>query len=350
MSNVNFAVMEATEENIFNLLNPLTKLKQLLLNGTSLSIFPNRLFSSMPALTYLSLQNCKFSQSNINAFSAARLTTLILDDNLISTITATSLPPRVEQIGLRNNTFLCNCDLVWFRTWIKQNSGKLLGWPKGYACKTPKDWEGQPLSTFNLEYSQCHPPNPYVIVAIGVGVGVIIIVSVTVILYRNRWHIKYYVYLLRAKRQGYEHIDGDDYIYDVFVAYNSKDRVWIISELIPRLEVKGKMRLCLHERDFEAGKLIVDNIIDSIHTSRKILIILSNHFAESRWCRFEIILANSRTVERDSVIIVVLEEICMKHVTKSLHVLLTTTTYIEWINEDSSKERFWERLDSAVRR
>lgn len=349
MTNINFAVTDGTKEKIFNLFKPLKNLKTLLLNRTSLSVFPSRLFSAMSSLTRLSLQNCKFSQTNMSVFTTARLKTLILDDNLISTINATSLPPYVDKIGLQNNPFLCNCDLVWFRDWIAQNSHRLLGWPKGYICKVPKEWERQPLSRFNLDYSHCHPPNPYVIAAIGVGIGVLIIMSVTVILYRKRWHIKYYLYLLRAQRRGYESLGGEDFLYDVFVAYNSKDRVWIISEMIPRLEIKENMRLCLHERDFEAGKLIVDNITDNIHKSRKILIVLSNNFVQSHWCRFEIMLAQSLNVERDAVIIVVLEEILTKNMTKSLHLLLTTTTYIEWINEDSSKKLFWDRLVLAFR-
>lgn len=82
-------------------------------------------------------------------------------------------------------------------------------------------------------------------------------------------------YLLRAKNRGYEYPEVDNFAYDVFVAYNSLDRVWVISEMIPILENKENLILCLHDGDFQVGKLTVDNITNAMHRSKKILNILT---------------------------------------------------------------------------
>ncbi|XP_062589958.1 toll-like receptor 13 [Saccostrea cucullata] len=349
LTSVNLYVRSKTNKKIFNLLKPLRKIQTMLLDWTSLSTFPSGLFSWLPELAHLSLQNCKFHQAHLHAFAKARIKRLQLDGNLISTINDTSLPSYAENIGLRNNPFQCNCDLEWFRNWIIKNHQKLIGWPNGYVCSSPKNWEGKKLKSFHLSYSFCHPLNPYIIIAIGVGVGTLIIVSSTIILYRNRWNIKYYLYLLRAKRRGYQNLEGHHFLYDAFVAYNSKDRVWVISEMIPRLEKRENLKLCLHDRDFEPGKFTVDNITDCIRNSRKILIILSNNFVQNHWCRFEILLAQSLYEDNALVIVVVLEEILTKNMSNSLHVLMKTTTFIEWIDDVSLQEKFWERLVSVVK-
>ncbi|XP_061170221.1 toll-like receptor 4 [Saccostrea echinata] len=339
------------ERKIFLLFRPLKKLEKLILTKTSLSTFPKSLFSLMSNLTELDLQHCYFNQLHLQLFASVSLRTLLLDNNLITTLNKTNLPSLVENIGLRGNPFLCTCDLIWFRRWIQTNSSKLLGWPNDYTCNLPQEWIGKNLADFQLSYSFCHPLNPYIVVAISTSFAVLVIVIVSFVLYQKRWHIKYYLYLLRAKRRGFEILGGDEYAYDVFVAYNSEDRVWVISELIPKLEKEEKLKLCLHDRDFQVGKLIVDNITDTMHRSRKVLIILSNSFAQSHWCLFETMLAQVRSINngKETVIVVILENILSKHMTNSLHVLLKTITFIEWTNEKSGKEMFWNRLVAAIR-
>jgi toll-like receptor 13 len=121
--------------------------------------------------------------------------------------------------------------------------------------------------------------------------------------------------------------------------------------MIPILENQENMKLCLHDRDFEIGKTIIDNITDTMQKSRKILLILSNSFAKSHWCRFETMMAQIRSMKdgENMVIVVLLERIQTKNITNSLHVLLNTTTYIEWKHNGREKELFWERLVAALK-
>jgi toll-like receptor 13 len=39
------------------------------------------------------------------------------------------------------------------------------------------------------------------------------------------------------------------------------------------------------------GKLIVDNIVENMKESRKVILVMSNAFARSEWCQFEVLLA-----------------------------------------------------------
>ena len=343
---------------LYELLRHLTNLTKLVLQSTSVLTLPEHLFSRMPFLAALHLDHCLLSQWRKGVFqNVSSIKTLYLDHNGIAIINQTSFPPELlrslKNLSLFSNPFLCTCDLVWFSQWIKNNSKVLFLWPYNYKCKSPKEWAGKFLSEFSLSYSYCHPLSPYVIAAAATGAALALLFLVGGVLYRYRWHLKYYIYLMRAKKRGYEALSGDDdFIYDVFVAYHSDDRVWVISELIPCLEKKEKLRLCLQDRDFEVGKLIVDNITEKIHGSRKVLLLLSNNFIQSQWCKFEMTMAHGRSVEEDrtsSLVVVVLGNIDTQNMCNSLHVLLKTTSFMEWSNEKSAKELFWKRLVASIK-
>ncbi|XP_071092572.1 toll-like receptor 4 [Haliotis cracherodii] len=164
------------------------------------------------------------------------------------------------------------------------------------------------------------------------------------VMYRYRWHIRYFIYMVRYSQR--QEVDNADYEYDAFVAYCAPDRTWVIKTLLPVLEGKENLKLCLHDRDFQVGKLIVDNIVDSIQGSRKIIIVLSNEFAQSGWCQFELNLIQRHVLENGQrlLVVVMLEEIDTRHVTKAMRAMLQTTTYLMWGEEEYARKAFFNRL------
>ena len=50
---------------------------------------------------------------------------------------------------------------------------------------------------------------------------------------------------------------------------NKDDNKWIMEKLLPNIESRN-LKLCLHERDWLAGRLISDNIVESIESSEKV--------------------------------------------------------------------------------
>ncbi|GLH04127.1 Toll-like receptor Tollo, partial [Gryllus bimaculatus] len=86
------------------------------------------------------------------------------------------------------------------------------------------------------------------------------------------------------------------------------DRSWVLRTLAPLLEAPpARYRLCLHERDFALGSLIVDNIARAIERSRRVVVVLSQHFVSSKLGQLE-----RRTLPRH------------------LRFLMDTRTYLEW--------------------
>uniref|UniRef100_UPI003AAE7AF3 toll-like receptor 12 n=1 Tax=Centroberyx gerrardi TaxID=166262 RepID=UPI003AAE7AF3 len=160
----------------------------------------------------------------------------------------------------------------------------------------------------------------------------------------------------RAGRRGGEGIEeeelleGEEVRYDAFVSFSSRDEAWVLGEMAPRLELEGEpqLRLCLHHRDFEVGKGIVDNIAESIYSSRKTVCVLSRRYLRSDWCSLELKVATHRLLSEHShqLILIFLEHISPFELSAfhRLAKLASTRTYLDWPEDEGERVTFWERL------
>lgn len=337
---------------------PLKRLSNLILKHTGLSIIPPGLFPYLPSLRKLDLSSNSIQGWNDNPLVFGNITWLekfYIRDNNIKLINKTSFPPMMLQnlqlIDLSVNDFACTCDLMWFRDWIKQpKQVRLLNWYKDFKCKYPPKMNGKLLRDYNPTPESCKEPNQIIAIAVSSAVVCVTVVLAITVLYKARWHIRYWIYLLRAKSHGYSAIGGDvDYRYDGFVVYCEEDREWVHGVLIEKMEKEQGYKLCVHYRDFDVGKLVVDNIIECMEQSRKIIMVLSNAFARSDWCQFELRVSQGRLFETntDVLVLVMLEEINAKNLTSALKTAITTTTYAAWTNDNLGQTQFWDQLCST---
>ncbi|KAJ8315424.1 hypothetical protein KUTeg_007574 [Tegillarca granosa] len=113
-----------------------------------------------------------------------------------------------------------------------------------------------------------------------------------------RWRIVYFFY--RHFHYGYKPIRIDDsaYSYDAFVAYSGEDYRWICSSFRKKLETSHSFKLCLHDKDFEIGLSIQQNIINSICNSRKVIIDATPGYIKSKWFEFEIEMSYIEMMKR----------------------------------------------------
>ncbi|KAK2561390.1 Toll-like receptor 2 [Acropora cervicornis] len=82
----------------------------------------------------------------------------------------------------------------------------------------------------------------------------------------------------------------------LFISYSSKDFSWVTENVISLLE-KHSIPYSIHNRDFELGRPIVQNMADSVYNSRQVLIVLSNNYLASNFCREELQMALQRGVD-----------------------------------------------------
>src|SRR6218665_3460163 len=156
---------------------------------------------------------------------------------------------------------------------------------------------------------------------------------------------------VNARKRHTAREEHDRFAFDVFVGYSRSDSNWVLAQLLPRLELECNLRLCIHERDWLPGRDIAENILESIDNSRKTLLIVSNAFALSHWCHFELTMAQTRLMEedRDSLVLILLDEIADCNLTPRLAIQMQRRTYIEWTKQSNvGQQLFWANLKHAL--
>ncbi|KAL1475839.1 hypothetical protein MTO96_036981 [Rhipicephalus appendiculatus] len=115
-----------------------------------------------------------------------------------------------------------------------------------------------------------------------------------------------------------------------------------------------QFRLCVAERDFIPGMEITENICRAIAQSRMSLFVISREFCHSRWCMFELSLAQHRLFESDrqnGLVFIKKNDVDKSEMNTLLRYLTKTRTYVQ-IPPDGSSDAlnniFWLQLQTAL--
>ncbi|KAM9662709.1 toll-like receptor 2 type-2 isoform 2-T5 [Morphnus guianensis] len=260
---------------------------------------------------------------------------------------------KMELLDASGNNFICSCEFLSF---IHHEAGiaqVLVGWPEKYVCDSPLAVRGTEVGAVHLSLMECH--RSLVVSSICVLLFLVILILVAVgYKYHAVWYLRMTWAWLQAKRKP-KRAPLKDICYDAFVSYSENDSDWVENIMVRELEQAcPPFRLCLHMRDFVPGKWIVDNIIDSIEKSHKTLFVLSEHFVQSEWCKYELDFSHFRLFDEnnDAAILVLLEPIQSKAIPKrfcKLRKIMNTKTYLEWPLEEEQQEMFWFNLKIALK-
>ncbi|KAL3223201.1 hypothetical protein MRX96_027802 [Rhipicephalus microplus] len=202
----------------------------------------------------------------------------------------------------------------------------------------------------------CRPPDYYVIIGVPIIMVFLFGSMTSYVVYTKRWYIRYFFLSLRIKVKSYRRLyTAEPFLWDAFVSYHNSDAEWMREHVVPTLESTVlRFRLCVAERDFIPGLPITENVCRGISQSRKSLFVLSRQFCESRWCMFELTLAQHRLFEseRESEMVFIRRQpMDDSSLCPLLSYLLKTKTYIQAPPEDaegSVRDYFWLQLRAAL--
>uniref|UniRef100_F7A0Y2 Toll-like receptor 4 n=2 Tax=Ornithorhynchus anatinus TaxID=9258 RepID=F7A0Y2_ORNAN len=324
-------------------------------------------FRNVTRLLYLDISNCQLEQVSHQAFTSLhQLQELNISHNKLLTFPVACAPlqslkvldcsfnliaaPEEEalrslsqtlvRLDLSQNPLDCFCDHLGFLQWVKDHR-KQLWKPERMTCARPSDL----ANTLVLDFkpSVCEVKRILMWVSV---VGVLAIAFIVVLVYKFYFHL---MLLSGCKRYG----PGGN-TYDAFVIYSSQDEEWVRNELVKNLE-EGvpPFQLCLHYRDFMPGVAITSNIIqEGFHKSRKVIVVVSKHFMESRWCSFEFEIAQTwQFLESQAgIILIVLQKVDKSQLQRRMGLsrYLHRNTYLEWEDNKISRHIFWRRLRNAL--
>nr|AHV90682.1 toll-like receptor 22 [Labeo rohita] len=314
---------------------------------------PAELFHPISGLTKLILSRTQLRSLNflLNA-SLSRLSTLRARGNEIDSINKTLIQslPRLEVLDLEKNTFTCDCNNAFFIDWAKNINSTQVIYLNKYMCSYPPSLRGMSLSDFNTE--SCTLKIDFICFLCSSIVVTLTLLSSFV------WHFlrfqvvyAYYLFLAFLYDNKKKH-NGSTFQYDAFISYNTEDESWVMEELIPKLEGEQGWRLCLHHRDFEPGRPIIDNIIDGIYSSRKTICLITRNYLKSNWCSSEVQVASFRLFDeqKDVLILVFLEDIPTHQLSPChrMRKLVKKRTYLRGPKPGEDTKIFWQKLKMAL--
>ena len=305
-------------------------------------------FSHMKNLSLLDLSDNHFASMNEEART---------------TIDRLNIAQNKLKINLAKNPLQCSCDTVPFLNWMHGNEDIFKNY-KNYTCtykSTRVDFSQilKILEELNFECSL----HLLLKLSISLLITLALTVVLAVVLYRYRWEIKFCCLKFIVHKSRYQNLieSTNEYEFDAFVAYHKDDGDWVRGELFENLDLKDSLeryqggsnrrfKLCIHERDFIPGTPIEENIARAIKNSRKTILVLSKSFLESGWCEFELQMACMENIDkgRNTIIVVMLEDLPAKKMSGSLRLLIRKNTYIEWFNDEDLKKNFWEKMRVAL--
>lgn len=360
-------------------------LKVLYLNESKVEVIHNRTFNGLKLLETLYLQNNNIKElkgyefehltllrelylhsnelfyiQNTTFSSLVSLRVLRLDDNRLKTfpINMFEKTHNLHSLYLGENPWTCDCDeLEDIQDWL-QGAGRMLEDVNRIFCSLNKSVEVlAQVSTFNL--SSCNNETEtttirheayldYVFLPTITLGAFAVLLTITLIIFCNRNRMRVWVYAKYGVRLFYRsEYEGDtDKAFDAFVSYSSKDEVFVTQILAPELE-RGtpSYKLCLHYRDFPVGAYITDTILSAVETSKRTILILSENFIKSEWCRFEFRSAHHEVLKdrRRRLIVILLGDVPQRDLDPDIRLYLKTNTYLKW-----GDTHFWEKLKFAM--
>lgn len=328
-------------------------------------------FHGLDNLKELYLQYNKITTiDNLSFANLHQLKILRLDHNLIVDFAIWSfLPSYMINLQISGNPWRCDCvfnyrmseylarhEFITDRDFLKCDTS--------ICSSTSSSSNNVALPTTTEQLSPSNDPmtklvlQPHVIQAsneilIGMTCGFLFIVFIFIILFIFRQEVRIYCHSRYNIRLGLccksmssmsstEDNDFDkserDKPFDAFISFSSMDEPFIMEQVLPALE---DYRICVYHRDADCP----DSIVHAIDTSRRTILVLSQNFIKTEWCRFEFKSAHHQVLRdrRKRLIIILLGEISFKNLDPELQLYLKTNTCLEW-----GQKFFWEHLKFAL--
>lgn len=322
---------------------PLVNLKSIDISRNSLLTWQQRNFLWNQNLTRISASHNKFTY----------LSDAMLEDF-----------ENLDELDIAENPFSCDCAIL--QTWpnnsiiaLLKNNSAFCVYPDTEANLTLYEYYRK-LEEFPIICEN----NILLLITVPLLTVLLVIAATALALYRFRWHLRYWIFLVRLHlsrtgklRTKTPKKSFTNYQYDAFVSYCNEDRNFVI-RLVAMLEnYQPYLKLCVYERDFQVGSIISESVLESVAKSRKTLLVISDSYARSQWCRWETQIAEHHRLffeneygeyVDDSLVLIKLGPVCENHLTPTLKYLLKTRIYLQWDADPKKQRVFWEKLRGTL--
>ena len=314
IQNVSYAV-ERFYENPNNETLHYKNITKLYLSHNQISVFHQECMP--PYLQELYLDNnqiSSFKQSDVNFFDR------LVDKNLT--------------MKLGNNPYECSCDSKAIYHFVRDRGAKI---QDRNSLEIICDTGDMPMWSASLD-DFCVPNLPvgYIILIISLCVLVLCLV-LGWYLYTQREIVVIWLYAQPLGRKFFsEDLIDKEKPYDAFISYSQADSEYVETSLLPGLEQPedpgDKFKCLIHTRDWNVGEMIPDQIIHSVESSRRTIIVLSKSYIDSMWTKLEFRAAHKQALQdrtRRVILIVIGSLPDLDSLDDDLRRYIKTNTYLD---------------------
>lgn len=374
------------------------KLQVLYLNSSNVEVIHNRTFNGLKDLELLRLDDNKLEElhgfefeglvhlrelylqynritviHNNTFIGLVELRVLRLDHNRLVKYSVWQLSSTLSQVSLGVNPWSCDCEYTErFKEYLIYSASAVVD-VNTVRCYNGSEYDsglsilkdnitcvqetvgnyveppvnGSYTSTTIIQRQEIEDYIPLLVATLAVFFTVIIL---TCLLFMYRQEMRVWFHSKFGVRLFYRtsdiELDDRDKLFDAFVSYSAKDEAFVAEELAPMLENGDpSYKLCLHYREFPVGGFLADTIVEAVESSKRTIMVLSENFIKSEWCRFEFKSAHHQVLRdrRKRLIVIVLGEVPQKDLDPDIRLYLKTNTYLQW-----GDKLFWEKLKFAL--
>ncbi|XP_023612945.1 toll-like receptor 3 isoform X2 [Myotis lucifugus] len=342
-----------------NFLKGLSHLHILNLESNGFDEIPAEVFKDL-----LQLKSINLGLNNLNILppsifdNQASLKSLNLQKNLITSVEKDVFGPafrNLSNLDMRFNPFDCTCEsIAWFVTWLNATHTNISELSSHYLCNTPPQYHGFPVMLFDI--SPCKDSAPFKLLFM-INTSILLsFIFIVLFIHFEGWRISFYWNVLVHRALGFKEMDRqpEQFDYAAYIIHAYEDRDWVWENFSPMEEQDQTLRFCLEERDFQAGVLELEAIVNSIKRSRKTIFVVTQHLLKDPLCkRFKVHQAVQKAIEQnlDSIILIFLEEIPdykLNHALCLRRGMFKSHCILNWPVQKERKNAFHHTLQVAL--
>ncbi|CAG2198258.1 unnamed protein product [Mytilus edulis] len=349
-----------------------SKLENISLSHNQIYKLNTEIFNGQPYLKHIDLSfnflsNISFDPSHLENLQILNLTynhIKFLNEKFMKKI-VTLKKNNNTKIDLRNNPLLCTCYTVPSLKLMWQIHQHFINFSQ-YQCTYENGTRSKANSfdkvipylvqdCFKLKPKTKNTTTLTLSVSLTVfGIITAMLLSSAVVIYKQRWKLRYMYYTARMKyiSKENEEENSSEYNYDAFISYSDEDRIFVIDHCIKKLEEDRNLKLCIHERDFIPGHDINNNMVTAIQTSRKTICIITRSFLESDFCMFELNMARMESTHsrngKNILFLVFYEKLSSKDLPLVLCEHIQKQSYIQYPSNEMGIAIFWDKISDAI--
>ncbi|XP_034755691.1 toll-like receptor 5b [Etheostoma cragini] len=345
-----------------DLFDPLENLLGLNLSLNSLATFPQGIFRGLGSIIEMDLSSNALTYLQPDLLPAS-LQRLDLSNNFLASPDP-GIFRSLSVLSLAANRFSCDCNLESFLRWLNETNVSFLSPVTEYTCEFPAALQNLPLLDYFAIIEPCEEDDETVVQDLKFALFIfssLLIITATLsgISYarlRGRIFIIYKKVVSRVVEGPKPTPPVDEVQYDAFFCFSSNDHGWVEAALLKKLDTEFSeeniFHCCFEARDFLPGGDHLSNIRDAIWSSRKTVCVVSNEFLKDGWCLEAFTLAQGRTLEEltDVLLMLVVGKVAHYQLMKynAVRAFVQRRRYLVWPEDPQDLDWFYERLVSRM--